>query len=102
MASEGGRAPRMPHSHCSKFWTNEDKLETFILFIDYEKAYANLNREKLWRTLREENTNAASESNTVCVSEFKDTRKIKCWADVRANYHQQRSKVGTWTVTRCA
>jgi hypothetical protein len=32
----------------------EFNLPTFTLFIEYEKAYDNLNREKLWQILREE------------------------------------------------
>jgi hypothetical protein len=31
----------------------EFNLPTFILFIDYEKAYDNLNHEKLWQILKE-------------------------------------------------
>jgi hypothetical protein len=32
----------------------EFSLPTFVLFIDYEKAYENLNREKLWQILKKE------------------------------------------------
>jgi hypothetical protein len=32
----------------------EFNLTTFILFVDYEKAYNNLNRKKLWQILKEE------------------------------------------------
>jgi sorting nexin-29 len=32
----------------------DSKSPTFILFVDYEKAYDNINREKLWQILMEE------------------------------------------------
>lgn len=34
----------------------EFTLPTFILFVDYEKAYDNVNREKLWQILCGGNT----------------------------------------------
>jgi hypothetical protein len=33
----------------------EFNLPTYILFIDYEKAYGNVNRGKLWQILHDEN-----------------------------------------------
>jgi hypothetical protein len=44
----------MPYLHFNKLSKKEEfNLPTFIFFIDYEKAYDNLNREKLWQILRE-------------------------------------------------
>jgi hypothetical protein len=48
---------RMQFSHYNKFWKKrrEFNLPTYILFIDYEKAYDNVNRGKLWQLLHDEN-----------------------------------------------
>jgi hypothetical protein len=38
----------MPYLLCNKLWLNEGyKLPTYILLIDHEKAYDNVNREML-------------------------------------------------------
>jgi hypothetical protein len=48
----------MPYLHLNKLSKKKKRREfnlpTFILVIDYEKAYDNLNREKLWQILKEE------------------------------------------------
>jgi hypothetical protein len=50
-------ARRMSHLHFNKLSKKEEcstSQHLYYSFFDYEKAYDNLNREKLWQILKEE------------------------------------------------
>jgi hypothetical protein len=56
----------------------EFNLPTFILLVDYEKAYDSLNRGKLWQILREEGMSTLLLKSIQCLyKNSRDTHKIQ-------------------------
>ena len=79
MASERDALLPMLYSRCNRIEKRkEHNLPLFLLFIDYEKAYESVNRDKLWEVMNNKipnyllNTKKCIYRNTKLIIKFND------------------------------